>query len=50
MIRFIAMASPFSVIDKQTLVETVGLNNLYEKLLSILELEIYSNDSKPSIN
>ena len=49
-IRFIAMASPFSVIDKQTLVETVGLNNLYEKLLSILELEIYSNDSKPSIN
>ena len=49
-IKFIAMVSPFSVVDKQTLVETSNLSSLHEKLLSILDLEIYSNDTKPSIN
>ncbi len=49
-IKFIAMVSPFSIVDKQTLVETNSLSGLHEKLLSILELEIYSTNSKPSIN
>ncbi len=49
-IKFIAMVSPFSIIDKQTLIETSSLSGLHKKLLSILELEIYSTNSKPSIN
>ena len=49
-VKFIAMVSPFSIVDKQTLVETNSLSGLHEKLLSILELEIYSTNSKPSIN
>ena len=44
-IKFIAMISPFSDIEKQALLETKNLNDFYEKLQSILELEIAENEN-----
>ena len=43
-IKFIAMISPFSNIEKQVLLETKNLSDFYKKLQSILELEIVEND------
>ena len=39
-IKFIAMVSPFSNIDKQALLETKDDLEFFKKLISILELEI----------
>ena len=44
-IKFIAMISPFSDIEKQALLETKNLNDFYKKLQSILELEIFENNN-----
>ena len=39
-IKFIAMISPFKDIDKQVLLETNNLEEFYNKLLSVIELEL----------
>ena len=44
-IKFIAMISPFSNIEKQVLLETKNLSDFYKKLQSILELEIVENNN-----
>ena len=49
-IKFIAMVSPFSDIEKQALLETKNLNDFYERLQSILELEILEDNNKKTIN
>jgi len=45
-IKFIAMISPFSHIEKQVLLETKNLDDFYRKLQSILELEIVEDNNK----
>ena len=49
-IKFIAMISPFSDIEKQALLETKNLSDFYKKLQSILELEIVEDNNSKSIN
>ena len=50
-IKFIAMISPFSDIEKQVLLETKNLSDFYKKLQSILELEIVEdNNNNKTIN
>tara|TARA_B100001057_G_scaffold395109_1_gene404535 strand:- start:91 stop:684 length:594 start_codon:yes stop_codon:yes gene_type:complete len=49
-IKFIAMISPFSDIEKQVLLETKNLNEFYKKLQSILELEIVEDNNNKTIN
>ena len=49
-IKFIAMISPFSDIEKQVLLETKSLNDFYKKLNSILELEIIEDNNSKTIN
>ena len=49
-IKFIAMISPFSDIEKQALLETKNLNDFYKKLQSILELEIVEDNNNKTIN
>ncbi len=49
-IKFIAMVSPFKTIEKQALLETLNIEEFYDKLKSILELEIFSNETDNSIN
>ncbi len=49
-IKFIAMISPFSDIEKQVLLETKSLTDFYKKLNSILELEIVEDDDNKTIN
>ena len=49
-IKFIAMISPFSDIEKQALLETKNLNDFYKKLQSILELEIVEDNINKTIN
>ncbi len=49
-IKFIAMISPFSDIEKQVLLETKSLSDFYKKLQSILELEIVEDDINKTIN
>ena len=50
-IKFIAMISPFSDIEKQVLLETKNLSDFYKKLHSILELEIVEdNNNRKTIN
>ena len=49
-IKFIAMISPFSDIEKQVLLETKNLNDFYKKLHSILELEIVEDNNSKTIN
>ena len=44
-IKFIAMISPFSDVEKQVLLETENLSDFYKKLQSILELEIVEDNS-----
>ena len=39
-IKFIPMISPFKDIDKQVLLETHNLVDFYQKLLSILDIDI----------
>ena len=50
LIKFIAMVSPFKDIEKQTLLETKNITDFYNKLLSIIELEIYETGEQKSIN
>jgi len=49
-IKFIAMISPFSDIEKQALLETKNLSDFYKKLHSILELEIVEDNNSKTIN
>ncbi len=49
-IKFIAMVSPFKDEDKQVLLETTNLIDFYNKLLSIIELELASDFSNKTIN
>ena len=49
-IKFIAMISPFSDIEKQVLLETKNLSDFYKKLQSILELEIVEDNNNKTIN
>jgi len=50
-IKFIAMISPFSDVEKQVLLETENLIDFYKKLQSILELEIVEdNNHNKTIN
>ena len=49
-IKFIAMISPFSDIEKQALLETQNLTDFYKKLQSILELQIIENNTSKTIN
>ena len=49
-IKFIAMISPFSDIEKQVLLETKSLRDFYKKLHSILELEIVEDNKSKTIN
>ena len=49
-IKFIAMISPFSDIEKQVLLETKNLSDFYEKLHSILELQIVEDNNIKTIN
>jgi len=45
-LKFIAMISPFSDIEKQVLLETENLSDFYKKLHSILELEMVEDENK----
>ncbi len=49
-IKFIAMISPFSDLEKQALLETKNLSDFYKKLQSILELEIVEDNNGKTIN
>ncbi|MDC3131671.1 LON peptidase substrate-binding domain-containing protein [Pelagibacteraceae bacterium] len=49
-IKFIAMVSPFNNIDKQALLETSSLLDFYNKLNSIIELELIGNFDNKTIN
>ena len=49
-IKFIAMVSPFRNEDKQVLLETQKLVDFYNRLLSIIEIEISGNYSNKTIN
>ncbi len=49
-IKFIAMVSPFKNIDKQALLETQNIKEFYNKLISIIELEVFGNFNSNSIN
>ena len=49
-IKFIAMISPFSNIEKQALLETKSLSDFYNKLQSILDLEIVEDNNNKTIN
>ena len=49
-IKFIAMISPFSDVEKQVLLETKNLSDFYKKLNSILELEIVEDNDNYTIN
>ena len=50
MIKFIAMVSPFKDEDKQVLLETRNLSDFYNKLLSVIELELVGDFSSKTIN
>ena len=49
-IKFIAMVSPFKNIDKQALLETDSLEDFYNKLKSIIELELAGELTNKTIN
>ncbi len=49
-IKFIAMVSPFKDIDKQALLETKSLNEFYNKLLSVIELDIAGDFTTKTVN
>ncbi len=49
-IKFIAMVSPFKNEDKQVLVETNNIDDFYDKLLSIIELELKADFTSKTIN
>ena len=50
LMKFIAMISPFKNIEKQALLETKNVKDLYDKLLSIIDFDIASEFEKRTIN
>ena len=50
LIKFIAMISPFKNEDKQVLLEVESLVEFYDKLVSIIEIEIMGDYSNNTIN
>ena len=46
LIKFISMSCPFSVEDKQMLLETLNIAKLGEKTLNLLEFYLQNSDSK----
>tara|TARA_Y100000591_G_C21745689_1_gene651839 strand:- start:430 stop:1026 length:597 start_codon:yes stop_codon:yes gene_type:complete len=50
LIKFIAMISPFKDNEKQVLLESQNLKEFYNKLISIIELEIAEGDFNQSLN
>ena len=50
LIKFIAMISPFKNEDKQVLLEVESLLEFYDKLVSIIEIEILGDYSNNTIN
>ena len=50
LIKFIAMISPFKNEDKQVLLEVESLVEFYDKLVSIIEIEILGDYSNNTIN
>ncbi len=50
LVKFIAMVSPFKNVDKQVLLETSDLQDFYNKLESIIELELVENFNSKTIN
>ena len=49
-VKFVAMISPFRDEDKQVLLETSNLNEFYNKLLSIIEIELVGELTNKTIN
>ncbi len=49
-IKFLAMISPFKNIEKQALLETDNINDFYNKLSSIIELETLGSFENKTIN
>ena len=49
-IKFVAMVSPFKNEDKQVLLETLNLDEFYDKLISIIELELSGDFTNRTIN
>ena len=49
-IKFIAMVSPFKNEDKQVLLESQNLTDFYNKLISIIDLELLGDFSNKTIN
>ena len=50
LIKFIAMTSPFSVADKQMLLETRSTKMLYEKLIALFDFYLSDKEIQNSIN
>ena len=50
LIKFIAMTSPFSVADKQMLLETRSTKMLYEKLIALFDFYLLDKEIQNSIN
>ena len=50
LVKFIAMVSPFNNIDKQALLEAKTSMEFYNKLKSIIELEIAGNFQNNTLN
>lgn len=50
LIRFIAMSSPFTVAEKQMLLEIVELNKLLKNLIALIELYLEQEKGSPLIN
>ena len=50
LVKFIAMVSPFNNIDKQALLEAKTSMEFYNKLKSIIELEIAGNFQNDTLN
>ena len=50
LLKFITMVSPFEDAEKQALLETLEINEFYEKLLSILDIETIGQLDKKDLN
>lgn len=50
LIKFIAMSSPFTVAEKQMLLETYDLKSLMKKILTLFDYYSANEESKESIN
>ena len=50
LIKFISMSSPFTVAEKQMLLETYGIKILAKKLIALLDYYLTNTDSSESIN